>query len=113
MNWYSERGLSDQAFAPRKDDTTGISVSRAEYTSIEDASKGSSKHGYYVAVLRARDLRKYGIEVVPRPLPDDPSHSELPDLNYGNRKDERTLELQRVLVGLCLNVEGPYLTSHE
>jgi len=110
MNWYSDRGLSDQAFAPRKDDKTGISVSRAEYTSIEDAAKGSSKQGYYVAVLRAGDLRGNGIEVVPRRLPDDPSHCELPDLNYANRKDERTQELQRILVASCRRVEGPFLT---
>jgi len=113
MEWYSERGLSDQAFAPRKDDVTGISVSRAKYTSVEHAAKGKSKYGYLVAVLCARDLKDNGIEALPRPLPNDPSHSELPDLNYGNRKDKRTQEWQRILVGLCLKVEGPFLPPGE
>ena len=37
-------------------------------------------------------------------------HAELPALNAANRKDDKTLELQRVLVTLCMRVEGPILT---
>jgi hypothetical protein len=42
--------------------------------------------------------------------PDDPSHAELPDLNAGNRKADLTLERQRIIVDLCLRVEGPFST---
>lgn len=108
--------LSDQAFAPhRTRDVSGLSVSRADFKSLEDAAHGWPGKSYFVAVLRAGDLRQRGIEVVPRPeLPDgqyDPAHAELPDLNAANRKDDVTLERQRILAGeLCLRVEGPFAT---
>jgi hypothetical protein len=113
--WYSpESGLlNPQAFAPRTDDTSGLSVSRGKYKSIEDAAKGRPGKSYYVAVLRAGDLRQQDIAVEPRPRSDDPGHSELPDLNAGNRKTTETLERQRVLVSLCLRVEGPFATTEE
>lgn len=59
MGWYSpEMPLNSQALAPRRDDVTGLSVSRQKYKSIEAAAKGPSRHEYYVAVLRAGDLRQ-------------------------------------------------------
>jgi hypothetical protein len=105
------RQLSDQAFAPHKlYDSTGLSVSRAKYKQLEEAAKGQPGKSYYVAVVRAGDLRQHGIEVEARPHPDDPGHAELPQLNAGNYKDSVTLERQRVLVTLCLSVEGPHTT---
>lgn len=112
--WYSrETGLKPEAFAPRQDDTTGLSVSRGKYKSIEEAARGRPGKTYYVAVLRAGDLRKQGIAIEPRPRAGDPGHSELPDLNSGNRKTTETLERQRVLASLCLCVEGPFATAEE
>ena len=110
MGWYSPGVvLNSQAFAPRPDDLTGPSISRAKYKSIQDAAKGVRGKAYYVAVLRAGDLRQAGIQVRPDPRPGDPGHAELPDLNSANRKENRTLELQRVLAEqLCLWVEGPF-----
>lgn len=110
MGWYCvDTGLKSEAFAPHKtQDVTGISVYRAKYKSIEEAAKGRPGKSYYVAILRAGALRQQGIEVVPRPKPDDSGHAELPDLNSGNRKTDNILELQRVLVDLCLAVEGPF-----
>lgn len=111
MGWYSPGAeLNSQAFAPRSDDVTGLSVSRAKYRSIEDAAKGRPGKSYYVAVLRAGDLRQNGIEIVPRPRPpDDPGHAELPDLNSSNRKADETLERGRLLAEkLCLRVEDPF-----
>ena len=115
MGWFVANRLSAQAFGPRKDELTGISVFREKYKSLEDAARGKSKQGYYVAVLRAGDLRHRGIEVVPRPnLPDgqyDPAHAELPDLNAATYTDDITLERQRILAEeLCLRVEGPFQT---
>jgi hypothetical protein len=105
------RQLSDQAFAPHKtEDATGLSVTRAKGKTIEQAARGGPGKSYYVAILRAGDLRQRGIAVEPRPTPDDPGHAELPQLNSASRKESRTLELQRELVSLCLAVEGPYET---
>ena len=113
--WFSPAtGLSPQAFAPHKtSDATGLSVVRAKFKSVEEAAKGRPGKSYYVAVLRAGDLRRHGIEIVPRPLPGDEGHAELPDLNAGRRKAVETLERQRIIPELCLKVEGPFTTAEE
>jgi hypothetical protein len=106
-----KQDLNDQAFAPHKtQDVSGLSVSRAKYKAIEDAGQGRPGKSYFVAVLRAGDLRQHGIAIEPRPEVDDPGHAELPQLNAGNYKDSDTLERQRILVSLCLRVEGPFAT---
>jgi hypothetical protein len=105
--WYDEQGLSAEAFDPRPDEETGISIYRAKYVSLEKAAQGKSKKGYWVAVLRAGDLRRHGIRVEPRPLPEDPGHAELPDLTCHNRDSAEARERQQRLVELCLRVEGP------
>ncbi len=110
--WYDEGTglLKPQAFDPhRKNDLTGISVSRAQYKTIEEAARGQPGKSYYVAVLRAGDLLAKGIRVLPRPLPNDPGHAEFPDLNATNRKSNRVLELQRILAELTIEVEGPFV----
>jgi hypothetical protein len=111
--WYSpEAGLSPQAFAPHKTlDATGLSVYRGKYKSVEDVARGRPGRSYYVAVLRAGDLRAKGIEVVPRPAPGDPGHAELCQLHSRNRKTAETLERQRILAAVCLRVEGPFETN--
>jgi len=108
MGWYTEGKLSPEAFDPRKDETTGISVYRAKYKSIEEVAKGKSKKGYYVAVLRAGDLRQNGMEIVPQSTPDDPGHAEFPDLTCHNRLMPEAQERKLRLAGLCLSVEGPF-----
>ena len=110
LTWYSpQNGLDAQAFAPHKTlDTTGLSMARAKYKSKEEVAAGQPGKSYYVAVLRAGDVRKAQIEPVPRPEPNDPGHSELPDLNSQNRKSDRTQGLQRILVAITLSVEGPF-----
>ena len=107
MGWYDEKGLSAEAFYPRADEGSGISIYRAKYKTLEKAAEGKSKRGYWVAVLRAGDLRQHGIGVEPRPLPDDPGHAELPDLTCHNRDSAAALERQQRLAELCLRVEGP------
>lgn len=114
--WYDvfTGTLSDQAFAPHKQrDITGLFVSRAKYKTIEAAAEGQPDKVYFIAVLRAGDLRERGIQVVPRPeLPNgqvDPAHAELPDLNAATRKADETLQRQRMLAEeLCLRVQGPF-----
>jgi hypothetical protein len=109
--WYDSNGLSPVAFDPRPDETTGISVFRAKYKSLEDAAKGLSKKGYYVAVYRAGDLRSHDIQVVPRPLTDDPGHAELPDLTCNNRETDNALEKMSRLTELKQSVEGPFVSQ--
>ena len=108
MSWYSGENLSPEAFAPRKDETTGISLYRAKYKSIDEAARGLGKKGYYVAVLRAGDLRERGIEAEPRPGPGDPGHVELPQLTSENRLAPESQERQVLLTELSLRVEGPF-----
>jgi hypothetical protein len=113
MGWYSGGELSPEAFDPRPNDRpdpdlTGISVSRAKYKTIQEAARGSGRKGYYVAVLRAGDLRNNGIAVEQRPRPGDPGHAELPDLRSDNRNAPETKERKLWLANHCLRIEGPF-----
>ena len=105
--------ISSQAFAPSKEDASGLSVSRAKYKSAKDAAHGRNGKPAHVAVLRASVLRALGIQVVPKPLPDDPGHAEMPDLNVSNRKENLTIEREILLSNSCLGVEGPFVFSDE
>ncbi len=51
--WHDDAGLSPEAFDPRPNEESGISVYRANFITIEKAAQGKSKQGYWVAVLRA------------------------------------------------------------
>lgn len=107
--WYASGGLSPEAFLPRRDEDTGISVFRAKYKTLDDAAHGRSKQGYYVAVFRAGDLRRAGIEVAAAPLVDEPGHAELTDLTCHNRHLPESIERQRILATSYLEVKGPFL----
>jgi hypothetical protein len=109
MGWYSGGTVSPEAFDPRPDETTGISVFRAKYKSIADAGIGKSKKGYYVAVLCASELRQNEIEIEPRPLEGEPGHAELPGLTCENRLTTESLERKQCLSKLVLRVEGPFV----
>ena len=117
--WYDEATgiLMSNAFEPhKKNDTTGLSLSRAKHKSIEQAAKGQPGKSYYVAVLIAGDLRRAGIAVEPRPdtpAGHDPAHAELPELNSGNRRESLTLERQAILASLKCDVKGPFATPEQ
>lgn len=42
QGWINEHGVSMNAFKPRPDEDTGISVYRTRFLTIEDAAKGSA-----------------------------------------------------------------------
>jgi hypothetical protein len=112
-DWYAGGVVSPDAFHPRNDEFTGISISRAKYyESVTVAARGPSKRGYYVASLRASQLREHGIEPVPRPIldsdPPDPGHAELPCLTAGNRRTDQALEYKLRLASLCFEIQGPF-----
>ena len=100
-----------EAFRPRRDDVTGLSLIRGEpYNTAEQAARGPSKAGYYVAVLRAGDLRTLGIEVVPRPVDGISGHAEIANLTAATRDSEEGKTLMVLLAReLCLRVEGPFV----
>lgn len=108
MGWCDENGVSPEAFDPRKDDTSGISLSRGKYKSIQEVARGPSKRGYFVGVFRAGDLSDRGLVVVPRPEEDDRGHVELPSLRFETRGTPEASEQKVLLARLCLRVEGPF-----
>ena len=113
QGWYANGVLSPQAFHPRRDEISGISVERARFKSIEDAARGPSPDGYHVAVLKVADLRASGLHVVRRPeVPGgyDEAHAELPDLNAGNRRSDEAIHFKETLVVLAGHrpVMGPF-----
>ncbi|MDY7009862.1 MAG: hypothetical protein SVV80_03830 [Planctomycetota bacterium] len=100
---------SPKAFRPRKHDETGLSVFRAKYVTPEQVAQNDRGKRYYVARLRAGDLRDNGIKVVPRIEGHEPGHAELPDLTYDNRSTDVGEEAQQLLARrLCLEVLGPF-----
>lgn len=112
-NWF-DPVISDHpspaAFDPREEDVTGLSACRESfYQSVSAAANGPSKKGYWVAILRAGDIRLNGIEVVPRPSDKVPGHVEFPGIRFDNKADP-TVEGWKVLLArkLCLRVEGPF-----
>jgi hypothetical protein len=115
QHWYDP--IADpkplpQAFRPRTDDVTGLSVDRGKpYNTPEEAAQGPSKAGYYVACLRVGDLRAHGIDVVPRPVAGIKGHAEIINLTAANRDSNEGRRLMELLAErLCLRVEGPFHT---
>jgi hypothetical protein len=96
------------AFRPRESDTTGLSISRAKYLAPDRLPNPRGKP-YYVAVLKAGDLRAMGITVVSKPVPDNLGHAELSDLTWANRSSDSAEEKQQMLARkLCLEILGPF-----
>jgi hypothetical protein len=86
------------AFRPRADDMTGLSVLRAEpHNTPEQAARGPSKSGYYLAVLRVGDLRAAGLEIVPRPVTGISGHAEITNLTASNRDTDDALRCMEIL----------------
>ncbi len=111
--WYYDPNQgaepSPKAFRPREYDKTGLSVFRKKYVTPEQVTQNNRGKSYYVAVLRAGDLRDNGIEVVPGIEGHEPGHAELPNLTYDNRDTDAGEETQQLLAQkLCLEVLGPF-----
>lgn len=92
MGWCDENGVSPEAFDPRPDDTSGISLYREKYKSLQEVARGKSRKGYFVGVLLAGDLTDRGLVAVPRPEEDDRGHVELPSLRFDNRRTPEASE---------------------
>lgn len=96
------------AFRPRQEDSTGLSVYRAKYKSMNEVAANSRGKRYFIAVMVVGALRARGIEVEPRPLPQDPGHAEIPGLRYDNRSTQQAEEWQVALATALSTVEGPF-----
>ena len=116
--WWDNGALSAEAFSPNKRDTTGISVFRARFRSIEDAANGPSPDGYYVVVLHTGELRARGIQVSPQPDIDDvwdDSHAELPQIRIETKRTSDVEQLKQTLVEFARHrpVQGPFRSTQE
>lgn len=113
--WYQpklDKPVARHAFRPNKSDVDGISLWRATYVSIEQAAQGKPGKRYYVALLEAGELRKYGIDVVPDVEGSLPGHAVIPKLHHEDQKSDAVLEATELLANrLCLGVKGPFETS--
>jgi hypothetical protein len=59
---------------------TGVSVTRLAITSphrLLELVGGRPQQGSRVASVRSGDVRAIGLQVVPKPLPEDPGHAEI------------------------------------
>lgn len=114
MGWVDDRGVWPDAFEPRADDRTGLSVYRARFVGLEDAAKGLSKRGYYVLEMRAGDLRSAGIDIVPMPNDDLPGHAEIPSLAYHYHEAVLSLQQRELLADrLVRAIHGPFIAVRD
>lgn len=107
--WISSGSVKPEAFQPLPIDETGLSVFRAKFLSVEEASRGKSKHGYWVLELRAADLQAAGIDIVPKPVPDVPGHAELPSLRFQDVETDASISQRLTLAKeLIAKIHGPF-----
>lgn len=112
--WYQpdkRPPLEPEAFRPTRFDTTGLSLSREKYTTVEKAARGQAGKSYYIAAFRAGDLRAAGMQLDARPIEGNMGHAEISNLRFENRKSKQAIEWRFQLANqLCLRVEGPFDT---
>lgn len=111
QNWVSRdrQSVDPLAFRPTERDTNGLSFGRAKFeTTADEAAKGAQGKQFFVAVLSASRIRDAGVQIVPKPLPDDPGHTEIPELTFANRRSDRARELVQHLRGCVLEIQGPF-----
>lgn len=109
---YYDAGVSPKpsrlAFRPGRHDRTGLSLYRAKHKTATEVARMGRKDQYYVAVLRAGDLRASDLQVVPAEVEPGDGHAEIPLIRYENRKSTEVEEaITRLEYDLCLEVLGP------
>ena len=81
------------AFAPRPNETDGISVFRLScLTSAEqalDVIATEKQPGYGITLIPVAELLRIGMSVIPTPIPAVPGHAVIPELNSDRLKAER------------------------
>ena len=108
--WFWDGVVRREAFRPNERDGTGLSLERAIFCSPEEAAAyGTNPSGYYIAKIKAGDIRTLGLDVLPKPS-GHPGHAELPGLNHRTGKTSQAKEWQVQLADLATRegVLGPY-----
>jgi hypothetical protein len=102
------RAVLASGFHPNEHDSDGISLFRAAFAQPEELRPRRPK-AFFVVKLRAGEVRKLGISVVPKPEADGPhGHVVLPEINYVSRKSDKSVELRQFLAEkLSFEVIGP------
>lgn len=93
--------ISRAAFKPTREDTDGLSFSRASFCRPRQILRGQLQR-YYVVRMRVSDITKAGMSLVPKPEPNPQEargHCILPEVTIQNHKGTR--ELQQVLADLA------------
>jgi hypothetical protein len=115
--WYDpiRNEIKPEAFKPWPRDIRGISFDRAQsdehpdFRRIEEAARGPSVKGYYVAVLRAGDLRSFKFDIEPDPLPDNPGHALITNLTYASKMDAQSIDMMAILAHMLVSeIQGPF-----
>lgn len=104
-------GVSPQAFVPSKRDTTGMSFFREKYMTAEAVVEQTGQKGkkYFIAVIRAGDLRHHDIDVVPRPSNTSSGHCEIPSMTCGTRESDECFAISLRLANLVqYPILGPF-----
>lgn len=108
--WYQPgktKKIPQKAFMPRvwkseerRGDFDGISIDRAALTTIDAASTmPNSGKKAHLCEFGAKDVRRLNLTVQPKPLPSNPAHSVIPELNSLDHRDaakERIMEEQAI-----------------
>src|SRR5262245_39983879 len=107
-----------EAMRPIEEDSDGLSLRRARYWTVQQIAEGRPGKKYYVAHLRARDVRSLELGEASLTLkPDDPTaadclkgHCVIPELVYATRRSDLSESFQRRLAGIVFQVDGPFET---
>jgi hypothetical protein len=98
------RPVQRDAFRPNPNDTTGLSVFRADFVQPPDTLANldpAKAKTYYVVRLAVRDLRQLGLTVVPEPVSGGPpGHAVIPDLSWSAYQAQRS-HCKSILVELA------------
>jgi hypothetical protein len=104
--------LSPKAFNPRKVDTTGISLCRANFLGDPKpesaAALGPEGMDFWVVELSAKSLAEAGMRVHPEPSESDPGHACIPILNADSANSSETKVLIEAASRLPRVVHGPF-----
>lgn len=111
-----------ECFRPRQGESDGLSVDRASLTTIARSARGANPdRRYHLLRLSVRQLRGQELDVVADPLPDNPAHALIPQINaIAYKADKKRIQqIQNMLVSkfsqlvlVALDAEtypGPFL----
>jgi len=113
-NWYDPNTgrVSPNAFRAEKHDTDGISVSLRRLRSAkQEGESGRNPAGYHVAELPTSAVLTNSMTIEPSPVPENPGHAHIPELNYENRKEDISYERRQALADAVTGVHGPFTGS--